>query len=706
MMEKDTWCPVIFSLLGMFLVASCSKEDEFPPRDNTDEVRAFYQHHNELIKGEIDRDVLKLQKELANPDLDEKSKKEKQLLLDTLLIRQRKPEVFTFATLDDLPKDLKWIENWDAPEIGSDKAKKGGVFNYFFEGLAYPATLRIIGPESNNSFRGDHWNFVEMGLVGSHPDTGEIIPALADRWAVSEDKRTVYFRIHEKATYNDGVPVESDDFFMAFYMNLSPYVANPWGKQYYKKQFWNITRYDAKTLSITLSNPKPLTPYYANLLPFARHFYKEVGPDFEKRYNWRPHPTTGGYEIRKEDILKGRSITLTRVKNWWAKDMRYSKNRCNVDKIKYHLVRDMEKALQFFKRGKIDFMTLNIPKNWYEKTEFDAVFDGYLEKATFYNDYPAVPRGLYFNCSRPLLNNRDIRIGLQHASNWEKVIQIEHRGDAARIETFADGFGRYTHPTIRARRFSVDKAVEYFAKAGFTKRGDDGILVNDKGERLSFALSYGKSVLSSAMMSRLKEEAIKAGVEFKLEALDGSAAFARGLEKKHEIMFSGWGVEPPFPVYYEFFNSKNAFKEGSRTPKPMTNNFSVYGDAEMDVLTQANRDAKSEEEVERLCHRIEEIIHRDAPWVPGYKRDKIRCGYWRWVRWPDSFNVKLTRDFHDTHIFWVDDSIKKETRKAMRSGETFPEKNLIFDQYRKKKSGGSESTSSDAQNTEGENGSD
>ena len=92
-----------------------------------------------------------------------------------------------------------------------------------------------------------------MSLIALHPNTGKIIPSLADRWAVSKDKKTVYFHIDEEATYNDGVPVEVDDFFMAFWMRLGPYVSSPYGKQYFKEQFWNITRYDARTFSITLS---------------------------------------------------------------------------------------------------------------------------------------------------------------------------------------------------------------------------------------------------------------------------------------------------------------------------------------------------------------------------------------------------------------------------------------------------------------------
>lgn len=678
--------PQIYLLLLVVvsaLLAGCGEEEQFTARDNSEEVAVFYKRYNEKNKNKTQEALASLEKELADISLSEADRKGKESALKKLRYKARYPEMFTFATIDDLPEDLKWVENWGAPEIGSENAKKGGVFNYYFEGLTFPQTLRVVGPKSNNYFRGDHYDYVEMACVGLHPNTGEIIPGLADKWAVSEDKQTVYFHIDQKATYNDGVAVESDDFFMAFYTQLCQYVDNPFGKQYYQDQFLNITRYDAKTFSVTLSTPRPIAAYFASLIPFPRHFYNEIGPDFEIRYDWRVRPTTGGYTILPKDIEKGRSITLTRVKSWWAKDRKYTKNICNADKIVYTLVRDPNKAFEFFKKARIDYMPLGLPKWWYEKSEFEGVFDGYVTKTTFYNQYPRVPRGLFINCSRPLLDQLNIRIGLQHATNFEKICDYDFRGDAVRQNTYSDGYGRFSNKKLVAREFSVTKAAEYFAKAGFTRRDDKGVLMNDQGQKLSFTITYTRSPFSTALMTRLKEEAIKAGVEYKLDGLDGSASFSKTQEKKHEICFAGWGVTPPFPRHYQGFHSYNAYERGSKTPKPNTNNISVYADPEMDVLSQGVRDATTLEEIETKCHRIEEIIHRDAPWIPGYYVPFVRCGYWRWVKWPEEdFNVKQIRDLYSSYVFWIDEDVKKATLKARREGKTFPEQNLIFDKFR------------------------
>jgi microcin C transport system substrate-binding protein len=49
------------------------------------------------------------------------------------------------------------------------------------------------------------------------------------------------------------------------------------------------------------------------------------------------------------------------------------------------------------------------------------------------------------------------------------------------MQSTFEGFGKYTNPKLKAIEFDAAKAAEHFAKAGFTSRGSDGILVNDKG---------------------------------------------------------------------------------------------------------------------------------------------------------------------------------------------------------------------------------
>ena len=76
-------------------------------------------------------------------------------------------------------------------------------------------------------------------------------------------------------------------------------------------------------------------------------------------------------------------------------------------------------------------------------------------------------------------------------------------------------------------------------------------------------------------------------------------------------------------------------------------------------------------------------------WCPGWKKDFYRLAYWRWVRWPEQHNVRISDEPEMSYVFWIDEDLKKETQAAMKNGKTFPEVNNVYDFYRVK-SGGSD----------------
>ncbi|MDB6077924.1 MAG: extracellular solute-binding protein family 5 [Akkermansiaceae bacterium] len=674
---------LVAAATAVLALASCHKNSKSQAAyDNTAERTKFYADYNKKVARGLADKKTELDKALAG-DLPEGDRKLKQTELDDLTRRLQRPDYFETKTEADLPKDLVWDRGLDEPEIGSPDAKKGGTFHTFIQGNAFPPNIRCCGRDANNSFRSNHWDDIEIPLTNVHPNTGKIIPGIADRWSVAPDGQSVYYHIDPAARWSDGRKVTSGDFTMTLYVYLSPYLSESFYRIYYSDQYWGIATYGPDYVCVRLAYPKPMAAASAALVPFQEDFYKEFGSDFETRYNWRPRPTTCAYVIDEKDILKGRSISLTRVKDWWAKDRKYYRNRFNADRIEYALVRDEETIFQLFLRGDIDTYLLGDATKWYEKTEVPAVFNGYIEKATFYNDFPAISRGLYLNMANPLLANQDIRIGLQHATNWDAVIKLELRGDAERMDLIAQGFGEYSNPNVHTRPFSVDLARESFAKAGFTTVGPDGILMDSQGRRLSFTINFTRNPVIDPMMLRLKEEAKRSGLEYKLEAQDSTASFQKVMRKEHEIAFSGWQPQPPFPDYFQQFHSSEAYEPGSTKPKPMSNNICSFADTSVDPILEANRNARSEQDVKDTSYKLEEILNERAVWVPAYYRPFYRTGYWRWIRWPSDFNVRLVNEPEMSYVYWIDEDVKKETLDARRDHKTFPEVNRIYDQYRK-----------------------
>ena len=684
-----------FSLgLLALLISSCGDDEVVVKRSSG--FDHFVKEYNLYIADWLDKQVTsleasqkKVEEEIAGEaDLEKKAQLEKKLASlvenkNNYILRQEMEGFFSFKTEEDIPKDIEWQDGADEPEIGDPRAKKGGTLRYFIPD--YPPTLRPIGPNANSSFRGKVYDEIELSLVGLHPITQKIIPSLANEWAVSEDGRTVYYRLDPAATYSDGVKVKAKDYMFFLYIRLSDNISAPFQKQYYREQFANVTVYGDHLISVTLKTPKPLMPFFASLSPAAPHFYNEYGPDYAERYQWRIPPTTGAYTVKKKDIRPGRSITLSRVKDWWAKDKKFKKYTCNVDNIKYLVIAEQNKAFELFKIGEIDYFPLGQPEYWYEKMDIKPYFNGYITKSQFYNVYPRVPRGFYLNVHQPIIKDLNVRLGISHAVNFKKVNTILFRGDGERLEHFSEGFGRYSNPDIEANKFSISKAREYFSKAGFTKQNQDGYLMNDKGKVLSVEVNWGAHPLIDSMMNLLAEEAKKAGLKLSLDKQQPTNAFRKMLQKQHVMAYSGWGVTPPFPRYYQFFHSMNAFDEKGN-PKPQTNNMNLYVDPELDSLTEKVRGARTEDEIEKASHRVQQIVHDQALFIPGLKTSYTRTAYWQWLKWPNTkqyeFSSPIVYIPIENYLYWIDEDVKKETLKARREGKKFPEKEYTFELYR------------------------
>ncbi len=584
----------------------------------------------------------------------------------------------------EIPTDLDWKDGLDQPEIGDPAAEKGGALRTYIPD--FPPTLRPFGENSNNSFRGIIYDDIDMDLVTYHRETMELIPGVASQWAVSGDGRTIYYRIDPEARYSDGVMVSARDYLMTAYVNVSDNVLNPYQKQFYRENIAQIAMYGNDTLAISLPEAMVYGPLVAGeLVPSPEHFYQEYGADYTERYQWKFRPTTGAYEVRPEDVVKGASITQSRVENWWAKDRKFYRHRFNPDKIVHTVVRDPSKAFELFRAGELDTFFITRPELWYEKSEIPPVYDGYIERVTFFTRFPKVPLGLYLNVNKPLLDNRDVRIGIQHAINWDKVINVIYRGDYQRLNAFNEGQGDLSDPSIRSRPFSITAAREAFAAAGFTEEGRGGILTRPDGTRLSFAITYPNIPVLERVFALLQEEALSCGLEIRLDGLEPTVAYRKEMQKQHEIAFAAWNTTPPMPDFYQFLHSTNAFDEKGN-PKPQTNNLFVWGRADTDKLSMQVRNARTRDELRDTVRKLQHIMHDEAIFVPGYAVDFIRLGFWRWVRWPDSeftrFSPPVLSDPHEAHVLWIDGPIKEETQSARRSGKTFPESTRVVDTYR------------------------
>ena len=193
------------------------------------------------------------------------------------------------------------------------------------------------------------------------------------------------------------------------------------------------------------------------------------------------------------------------------------------------------------------------------------------------------------------------------------------------------------------------------------------------------------------VLTILKQEAAKAGLDFRIEILDGTAGWKKVQEKKHDIHFAAFGrFLEMYPRYWEHYHSDNAYddaflEDGSINPerklKTQTNNLEAFALFEMDQLIDQYRASEHREQMIALSHRMLDL-HNDYPsLVPGFYQGFFRLGYWRWVRYPENFSYKYADGPNEMFVLWIDTAAKEETLAARKAGIRFEPSITVYDEW-------------------------
>jgi microcin C transport system substrate-binding protein len=580
-----------------------------------------------------------------------------------------------------LPDGLEWITNDEDPIFASPDAIRGGTLTDYM--TSFPQTLRLYGPNSSSGDFTSIRRSTSLSLLDLHPNTLNFIPSLATHWAYGDDGRTVFYRLNPDARWSDGVPVMADDYLFQRDFRRSEHIVDPYGANFYTEEITDVSKYDDYTISVTAGSVQP--PYeliYSTVIgPSPRH-YHVLDENWIEDYNWRVQPVTGPYQISA--VEKGRYIELTRLNDWWANDLKYYQHRFNPDKVRVDIIRDENVAFEYFLRGELDRYDLSreLPSRWHDQAQGSDFDNGYIGRIQHYVDVPQRASGLWINQSDPVLGDRNVRYGLAHSLDFDRVLRTVFRGDYERLQHPFEGYlWGYSHPDIRAREFDLELADQYFDAAGWTDRASDGIRMKD-GRRLSVRISYATDDHTPWLVV-LREEARKAGIELALQLLDPSTWSNQLTEKSFQIIyvaFSGYIVPSP----WQSWHSENANVTD-------TNNITNTANPELDEVIDAFDVATTLEERVRLSHRFQELIYAEAAMIPTFKIPYVREVFWRWLKLPDDYGTRTESGvMHSDGVFnpfatglmWIDEDERAATLAARRAGETFEPIEIVSSAWR------------------------
>jgi len=168
------------------------------------------------------------------------------------------------------------------------------------------------------------------GLFSYNPLTLEPVPALAERWELSEDKRQWTFTLRQNARFSNGDPVKAEDFRAAWISLLEPRRESPYSSLFDiiegARDFRNgiekdsakvgISASDDRTLVVNLNSPASFFPAM-----LCHHSFSPIHPSMLNKTSWSP--TGGGWTPPVSNgpyriiAMDGDSIVMLKSEQYW-----------------------------------------------------------------------------------------------------------------------------------------------------------------------------------------------------------------------------------------------------------------------------------------------------------------------------------------------------------------------------------------------------
>lgn len=312
------------------------------------------------------------------------------------------------------------------------------------------------------------------GLLSRDP-AGRLIPAVAERWEISDDALTYTFYLRETARWSDGQPVTAHDFVNSWRRVLTPETGSKYAdltlyavegaEDYHRGRTTDfstvgVVALDDHTLQVKLHSP---VPYFLDLVAFITTFPVRTDLVAELGNKW----------MRPGHLVCNGPFVL---RSWRINDhVRLELNPFYWDAENVHLrtvdilpLTQATTALNFYLSGVIDLVP--------DKGLVPAPLLDHLKERRDFHSAPIL--ATYFfrvNVTRPPLDNLLVRQALAHAVDRQFITEkITRAGEPASASFVPPGLPGYE--PAKGLEYNPAWARELLAKAGFPSAAGLGVI--------------------------------------------------------------------------------------------------------------------------------------------------------------------------------------------------------------------------------------
>ncbi|MEY2880342.1 MAG: hypothetical protein RLZZ15_2722 [Verrucomicrobiota bacterium] len=444
------------------------------------------------------------------------------------------------------------------------------------------------------------------GLVSEDPQLN-IIPGVAEKWAVSPDGLVYTFHLRADAKWSNGDAVTADDFVQSYRRMLTPalgaqYAYMLWlvvgGEDFNKGKLTDFAQtgfkaLDARTLQLTLRQPAPFLLHAMNhyaWFPVHIPTIKKFGGMETKNTAWtRPENFVGNGPYVLKEWRPNQRIVATRSPTYW------DRAAVKIDTIEFYPIELADTEERMFRAGQLD-ITNEVP----------------LSKVAVYRrDRPDSIRvdpwnGLYFyrfNVKRKPFDDARVRRALALSIDRESLVKNVTLADEAPAYNFVPQhlLGFDSKHTFKA---DLAEARRLLAAAGFP----DGKGF-PKVELLYNTLEKHRTI-AEALQQMWRRNL---GVDITLYNQEWKVYMDAQHSKNFQFQRAGWIADYVDPhVFFDLWETGGG------------NNDTNWGSPDYDRLLRSALSAPNDAARYEIYQQMEQILLAEMPVMPIFYYTRAR----------------------------------------------------------------------------------
>lgn len=568
------------------------------------------------------------------------------------------------------PADFKHYDyvNPDAP--------KGGTLNQVAVGTFDSLNPYVVQGVAASGLSGFGGGMLYDTLMSDATDQGSTqYPLIAEALQFPDDYSWVKFRLNPKARWHDGQPITVEDVIWSF--DVLKKQSPLYNKYYADVEKAEKTGDNEVKFTFSRAGNRELPQIMGQLAILPKHWWE--GKDAQGKQRDISRPTLenplGSSAYKIGSFVPGRSITWTRVDDYWGKDLPVHVGRNNYDNVKYEYYFTQDATWEAFKKGgQYDYRLENRIQRWMEQYDFPAVKRGDVVKTSF--AYNAVGRmqGYFLNTRRDKFKDPRVRQALTYAFDFESMNRMMFYNQYQRIESYFAGnslqlkgaptseeqailaevkdalpadalskeFKLPVNDTPTALRDNLRKSVGLFAEAGWKLQGNR--LVDASGNQ--FAIEFlGDDPADEKIFNPFVQNLKKIGINASIRIVDAAQYQARTNDFDFDVITALIPqTDSPGNEQRDHWGSAAADMRGSR-------NYAGIKNPAIDKLIDRIVYAKDRSELESATHALDRALLWNYYVIPQWNSDHINVAYWNKFGMPDK---QPAYSGIDPFSWWID----------------------------------------------------